>query len=201
MVAATLWIEITIAGFVYVLGLSFFLLPPNPTADLKAVLPYKDLLPYLSLATVGVSYVVGVVFHRLITAIALSLKEHLVRAKLGKLIEVFSSKRSPQLVAVWQFGSPRLQREIDFHFGLLVLLRSLLFSIPLLAVSSTLWATKSGLVNPWHMAAVYGAFWVLSYVAHHLQVRLCRKIQNAAIDVVTSAREAQSGMAPPPNAN
>jgi len=192
MVTATLWIEITIAGFVYLLGFCFLFLPPTPSVDLKAVLAYKDLLPYFSAALIGVSYIVGIVFHRVVVVIARFLTTHMRIGRLGERLGSYSSQRSAQLTEIWQFGSQRLQREIDFHFGLLALLRSLLTSVPLLAISSTVWATRSEIASPWRMSAAYVIFWALCFTAHYRQIGLYRKAQDAAVKVVEAVRNMQA---------
>lgn len=193
MVTATLWIEITMAGFVYLLGFCFFFLPTNPKADLSTVLSYKDILPYVSVAIVGCSYIIGVIFHRVVQASVRFLTGRIKTGRLHGWIAQHSGRRSSApLAEIWQFGSPRLHREVDFHFGLLALLRSLLFSVPILAISSTTWAARSGVGNPLPMAGMYCLAWALCYVAHHRQVHLYRRIQDYAVKVCVLVRSSQS---------
>jgi hypothetical protein len=59
MIAATLWIEIIIAGFVYLAGMFFLVATVFGVKHLPAQTIGKDFLPYLSALVVGTSYVTG----------------------------------------------------------------------------------------------------------------------------------------------
>jgi hypothetical protein len=98
---------------------------------------WKDFLPYFSAILVGASYVSGMVAHRGIQALK-------PRTRLLKLMgkegdPTGRRKREANLIEVWQFGSSRLHREVDFQYAMVVLLRSLSYSIPFLAISILTW--------------------------------------------------------------
>ena len=99
------------------------------------------MLPYISIGSIALSYIFGILAHRFIQILGQPL-QNLIK-------KVFISKYTPMkydpiskfrnLVNVYQYGSERLNREIDFQYGLVVLFRSLILSIPLLGTSLSLW--------------------------------------------------------------
>jgi hypothetical protein len=68
MTAATLWIEMTMAGSVYVASLLILIVACyDPKLHIGALaVRFRDLLPYAGVAAVGISYVFGFVAHRFI---------------------------------------------------------------------------------------------------------------------------------------
>ncbi len=180
------------AGFVYLAALIFLVLPPHPKQDIHAIISLKELLPYLSITAIGVSYVFGIVFHRVTGLLLKMLRLGIKYPPLHKLLELYSGRRTDDAVAnVWQFGSVRIQREIDFQFGLLSLLRSLLFSIPFLAFSSTRWILQSQIGHSKEIIVFYTAIWILCIVAHHRQSGLNSRAVQAALSICASVRENQ----------
>jgi hypothetical protein len=71
MTAPTLWIEITIAGFVYLVALCFFFLAIFKVSGFQILQPAKDFLPYISAGAIAASYVTGIVAHRIVQMISL----------------------------------------------------------------------------------------------------------------------------------
>jgi len=149
--AATLWIEITIAGAAYLAAITFALLAYFHMQEIPWV--DKDTLPYVSVIAVGISYVLGIGVHRLTQGLGTVLS-HVWAGDPWWLRPVFAShdgrvNRDIQAV-FWQRGSDRLHREIDFQYALLALLRSLVLSIPLLALAVAAWFS----ITPKHQNAV-----------------------------------------------
>jgi hypothetical protein len=192
MVSATLWIEVTMSGFGYLAALLFIMLPSDAKQDIQTVVSLKDLLPYLSALIIGASYTFGVLAHR-VTGLAITIvRKALKRGHLYRLIEVYSGRRSDDAIAdVWQFGSSRIQREVDFQFGLLILLRSFLFSIPLLTFSSARWLSAAHLGNVRDLVWLSAALWLVCLIAHHRQAELNFRAVHAATAVCSSVRSHQ----------
>jgi hypothetical protein len=82
---------------------------------------------------------------------------------------------------VWQYGSQRLHREVDFHFALLALLRSFLFSVPLVAFASISWLIRSHLVWAWWGVPIYAILWAMCWVAHNRQLKLYLDCEREAV--------------------
>jgi hypothetical protein len=141
MTSATLWIEITIAGSVYLFALFFVFLRIADISDLTFLTRENALLPYIAIVAVGTSYVLGIVAHRWIQVLGTRVLG-IVERELG-LKDLSTSDSRPeqyrQLVTIWQHGSERLHKEFDFQFALQALFRSLLFSIPFLGGSVSAW--------------------------------------------------------------
>lgn len=66
MIAATLWIEITIAGSIYIAALFFLALLCLNVDSLSFLLTWKDASPYIIAAGVAASYIIGIVAHRML---------------------------------------------------------------------------------------------------------------------------------------
>jgi hypothetical protein len=66
MVAATLWIEIIIAGFPFFVAIFFVALTALGITDLRGLTPDKDSLPYISAIAIAASYLAGTIALRLV---------------------------------------------------------------------------------------------------------------------------------------
>jgi hypothetical protein len=207
MTAATLWIEMTIAGSVYVASLLILIIACyDPKPNLASLASqFHDLLGYAAVAVVGLSYVFGFIFHRFIQ-ILISRKDHWSanrEAKNGtknkvKYRDYVSNDLNERLGSentIWQYGSTRLQREVDFQFAQLALLRSLRLSIPFLFVSICFWRHQIG----WYVVqSTYWIFFAVIYIvlcfAHKRQ-----KLQNKTIlqKAIAAAAKLQTSDAPP----
>jgi hypothetical protein len=183
MTAATLWIEITIAGAIYLIGIISLFLAGYGVRSFPSSVAVKDYLPYISVAAVGASYLVGIIMHRitqlpdwpLIRVTSRLLGLHRFRG--------FSSaaERYGDLVLIWEAGSARLHRELDFQFGLLALFRSLIFSIPFTGMSTEMWAVRTQHSVNWGLAAVCLLLWVASLVAYRRQRYHFFNVEKAAL--------------------
>jgi hypothetical protein len=174
MIAPTLWIEITIAGFVYLIGIFFFLLAGYGIADPRTLLPNEHFLPYLSAGVVAASYAIGVVAHRIVQQIRLKAK-----IKWEAAISALKRKSTPaeeddkewynNSLKIWHLGSERINREIDFQYALVALLRSLVCSIPFVGLSAIVWLARTGQTGTRSVVVMVVTFWVPSFAAYYWQ--------------------------------
>src|SRR3954465_12235743 len=99
MTAATLWIEITIAGSVYLAALVFFSLRVLGVSEFPAI--EKELLPYFAAAAVATSYILGMMMHRLAQYIGQVFR----RAFNTRGTGLSPEQHHRRSAIVWQFGS------------------------------------------------------------------------------------------------
>jgi hypothetical protein len=190
MVSATLGIETTITGFLYLATVLFLFVPHDAAVigcDLRAS---KDLLPFLAVAIVGASYVVGTITSHFL-AVASRCFICILRERWAqKLRDWFGSGRggdSSDLALVWQFGSERTQKEIDYQFGLLMFLRSLPVPILFAAIE---WCVCEGRIEGWYSCRAILAYFVslvfllASLCAWKRQASHYRSCQAAAMSLV-----------------
>jgi len=153
MTAGTLWIEMTIAGSVYVASLFFFVMAwSHPSLNLESLATrLHDFLAYIAVAIVGLSYIFGFVAHRVIQVASQRLA-FVEKWRLTKgILKVFDfvalsgdiGKRMHEEMIVWKMDPQRIYREIDFQFAQVALLRSLLVSAPFLAFSIHYWCVTA----------------------------------------------------------
>jgi hypothetical protein len=190
MTTPTLWIEITIAGAVYLAGIGFAILSILGVKDLGALTaaanPY---MPYLAACAVAVSYIVGVVAHRMVQVLARP-----VLAPVEKLFHlpeltnrIPSELLTAKMVAIWQRGSSRLQREVDFQYALVALIRSLLFSVPLLGFAWALWLVVAAMPLGWLPAAAAAISWPVVFAAYRRQWNQFQNLRVAAWEAIDNA--------------
>jgi hypothetical protein len=187
MTSGNLWLEITIAGFPYLLSFFFLVLSATGVKDLKAVTPDKDYLPYISVGVVAASYVIGVLTHRLTQIVVPPLMGFLERRlRLSNL----ANPQDPETLArnmarVWQRGSERLNKEIDFQFSLVALLRSLVLSLPILGLCISAWLSQarySGLWIPVVTSLALASACLVVYRKQRLQVIRLRTAAFSELD-------------------
>jgi len=176
MTAPTLWLEITFAGFVYLIGIAFLVLAGYQIGDPRVLQPPERYLPYLSAGVVAASYVTGIVTHRLISA---------ARKAIDRLVKPAETTKRDALwwadaIHIWQFGSQRVHREIDFHYALFALLRSLLFSIPFTGLSVLVWMVRTGKPGTGGILFMAATFWGPCYAAFRQQRSYFRLLRTAA---------------------
>jgi hypothetical protein len=181
MTTPTLWIEITLAGAIYVAAICLAFLAGYRVADFPNLADVKDALPYAAVVFVGASYLVGIVFHRIIQVLGSN-----VVLLVSRLFPRFGDEGPEpvyfeELALIWQLGSTRLQREMDFQFGLLALLRSLFVSIPLLLLSVYWWGARTERSFDWAPIAFGLFFWLCCGVALRRQAKQYKAIRTAAV--------------------
>lgn len=168
----TLWLEITIAGAVYLLAIFFWMLVSLGLSDQQLAALSEHLekyLPYLAVAFAATSYVVGILTHRVIQLTP--------RRLINRLLRFVNSESSDavgepsDMVRIWQYGSERLHREFDFQFGLVALIRSLLFSIPLLGAGVASWIYSSQRAGVWQTFVLAIFMWFACVAAMRRQWR------------------------------
>jgi hypothetical protein len=180
------WIEITIAGFVYVIAIIFCLAAAYDVTDIHQLLGLKELFPYCSAALVAASYVTGIICHRISQILAPYILPRLVRFlrptadRKGEI----PTKTALEMAEIWQNGSSRIQREIDFQYALVALLRSLLISVPFLGVSVFAWMLRARKPGVAGLVAVDLALWVACYISYDRQWHQFRGVQDAALKAV-----------------
>jgi len=152
----------TIAGSVYVASLFFWVMGwrrigLNPESFAHS---FEQYLTYLAVSAVGLSYIFGFVAHRIIQIVNLRLGRWKPIKYLAGRIEKIAirdendtgeqvrdglKERMAREVDIWTLDPPRTHREIDFQFAQVALLRSLIWSVPFLAVSVFYWRLRT-----WH---------------------------------------------------
>lgn len=185
MTAATLWIEITIAGSVYLAALVFLCLRLLGIGRIPVVA--DDLLPYLAAGVVAASYILGMLMHRLLQ-LGWSGVIRLRKTRPWLSDSDYFQAHYARDAIVWQFGSERLHRELDFQFALKALFRSLLVSIPFLAVTLSLWLG----LTPWRGAvplviALAAALTAALVATYRQQSKVMANIRSVARDVAEQA--------------
>lgn len=163
----TLWLEITIAGAVYLLAALFWILVSlspldKQLSDLSENL--KNYLPYVAVGFAAASYVVGILAHRVIQLTPLRLVSHFLAFVHSEPEEYVVGDRE-NMVRIWQYGSERLHRELDFQYGLVALIRSLLFSVPLLGAGLSVWLYSSNRAGTWQVAVLAAIVWLACLLA------------------------------------
>ena len=171
MAAATLWIEITIAGAAYLTSVGFCILAGFRVGPESLAAAPKEFLPYLSVCFVAVSYISGIVAHRLVQIAVPPILDQIGRVLNIPELSARSTLDSTfaKHVVIWQYGSERLHREIDFQYALVALLRSLLFSLPLLGISMSIWLARIGSGVWWLPVLLALGFWGLTVPAYWRQ--------------------------------
>lgn len=162
----TLWLEITIAGAFYLLGALFWVLVSLSPSDTQLSSLSENLesyLPYVGIGFAATSYVVGILAHRVIQLTPLKL----VSRRLAFVTEPedYVVGDRGNMVRIWQYGSGRLHRELDFQYGLVALIRSLIFSVPLLGAGVATWLHSSHREGTWQATILTVIVWLACLLA------------------------------------
>ena len=142
MPTSSLWAEITISGFLMLLTFFFLALKWLGIHDVTFFSNLKDYMTILSIGVVAVSYLLGILVHRLIFTIVPPILRFLMRLfRIFRDQQAFESrfKSHIDMVSVWQYGSDRLHQELDYQFNFLALSVSMTGVLPLLGISAALW--------------------------------------------------------------
>lgn len=181
MTSATLWIEITIAGAIYLLAALVWLLAlfaPN-VAIVNSLESVKECLPYLAVGFVAASYITGIIAHRIVQIIARPILRILERVIHLKDLTL-DPGGTEDLIRIWQYGSGRLHRELDFQYALVALFRSLLFSVLLLGTGVIAWLCRMRLDGIWGVVGLIVGIWSLCFLAYRRQWQHHYNISRAA---------------------
>lgn len=163
MLPPTLWVEIIIAGFVYLLAGFFLVLTKAEVPDLKFLADWKDLTALISILIIFVSYILGLLAHRLLQLALLLIVAPLLKL-LGIKFNVIGDTRKDFFsmnFVLQQYGSQFLHREIDLQYGAFALFSSLIVSLPLLGWSLSRWLINAH-APVWASAS---AFWTCIFLA------------------------------------
>lgn len=185
MLPPTLWVEMIIAGFVYLLTGVFFLLNRAQIYDFQFMTALKDYIGLVSLLVIFVSYALGMLMHRLIQMFVLRPLNVLLR-KMKIDFNVLGDVRPDYYLMnfiLYQYGAQYLQREIDLQFSAFALFMSLIFSVPLLGISLASWLSNTT-AKDWTSVVLSIAF-VFSFlflIAAHRQRKHFNGIRDVAFD-------------------
>jgi hypothetical protein len=172
MVAATLWIEITLAGSFYVLGTGFLYCGVYRINNLHPVTSLNNLFPYFAFALIGLSYICGITVHRM---------TQILRREKKPLEQTIKDA-----ALVHQYGTERLNRELDFQFGLRALFRSLWVSLPWVWACLAFWSWRVGTSMFWGRS---GFFLVLLPVIWGMVVLVNRRQRESYRIIAAAAQE------------
>jgi hypothetical protein len=179
-----LWTEIFISGFFYLLAIFFLMLRLLGVDDLSFLSRLQDYLVFVSFWMIVACYLLGILAHRLTSALLRSparwLERRLFRSRVS-LLNVPKSDHLNNFVKVLQYGSVRLNRELDFQFSTLALFRQLIIAVPVLALSSLFWLA----ITPgrWLIVPVLAVALLLEvsvFVAHQRQHTHYTQLRDAA---------------------
>ena len=133
----------TVAGFCYLTGLIFFVLSARGEADLTSLVVPKDLLPYVSIVVVALSYVLGLVVLSMIPVLFSGLASWLEKKGLS-FIRVSSHEpgANEREVRIWVHGSAFIVEALNMRIGQLLMVRLLLPGVPLLTIGCAQWLFK-----------------------------------------------------------
>lgn len=141
MIAATLWAEITISGFVFVLAGAFLVLKYLGVRDLLFVADAREYAAILSVLALAASYVMGILAHRLIGQLERALRPLLrrVNGRLAQPDEGAYARGERARVAILQYGSERLIKEYDYQFNFTVMFSQFSVGVPVAGICAALW--------------------------------------------------------------
>ena len=136
MIRATLWAEITISGFIFLVGIVFTFFCVFQITDLsflKLIKEYPTLSPIIIIIF---SYIIGFSIHRLIYVFSILI---------GILFEKDQKKKNEseldlhKKIYIAQCGSERLNMELQYQFNNYALSRLILIGIPFLLTIFSFW--------------------------------------------------------------
>jgi hypothetical protein len=187
----SLWIEISISGFFYLLALIFFMLKVFGIKDITFIADIKDFVTLVSVGIAIASYLLGMLAHRLLSVVFLKPLNFISRTFSRNQLtneKTDYTRHNANLVKVWQYGSERVHKELDFQFSLNSLMRSLIVGIPLSGISIAVWAWETKFQNFGVSILVLSfVLGIAFYVAYRRQRILFKNIEQAAIDEMKTA--------------
>jgi hypothetical protein len=190
MTAGTLWIEVTIAGSIYVTSLFFWIMGWRyPAVSLEwFARSFQPYLAYVAVAFVALSYIAGFVAHRAIQIAKLfvtqnnGIKNFLESGRWPRLSSDLDERMGEE-TSIWALSPERIHHELDFQFAQLALLRSLLFSSPILALSVIFWRDRSCYDHLGTVVLYFGGFYLCLVPSFLRQSRQYEKIRRKVLAV------------------
>ena len=129
MFSMSLWLEVTIAGFVYLAAAFFTILAFAGKDDLGFLNSIREFIPYLALIVLFASYVVGMTAHILMQEVVIW------------FFPEYGFTAGIQLAL--QQNTPReILTSLGYSYGAMLLLRHLALASLFLAVSLLIWLRK-----------------------------------------------------------
>lgn len=186
-----LWLEITIAGFVYLIAFLFLVAAYFRIGDARIFVSVKDFVPYLSASSIAISYVFGIISHRVIQILSsLFAPIRLLVFRRDERNQKQTKEHELEMARIRQYGSVRTQREIEIQFGWLVLLRSLILSVPLLGFTVVVWLVRTKMVGSEFVIVIDLAFWVLCCFVYNRQRDNYYRVRVSSVAVVEESLRA-----------
>ena len=171
MLPPTLWVEIIIAGFVYLLAGTFLVLNKANVYNFRFLESAEDYVALISLLIVFASYILGLLMHRLIQGFLLSVINTILK-KLNIDFNVLGDAKpeyDQMNFVLQQYGSQYLHREIDLQYSAFALFTSLVVSLPILGVSLSMWLSHTA-ANDWASTVLYICF-ILAFLFFIVDIR------------------------------
>ena len=134
MTSPKFWTEASIAGFLYLLSIFFLTLKFLGIENICMEDWWSEYLPYLAVAVVAISYLLGLTAHVLIPI--------LLRrpARFLKIItQRIEQDRSRNDARLLQFGTESLQKQVKSQYSTWILFRLLTVGFPLAGLSCAIW--------------------------------------------------------------
>ncbi len=177
------WLEVTISGFVFLLSGILLIMSALNKYELSDLDLCSKNFVVMTPLMIAASYVIGAIVHRLIPRFWFHVRRLFSQLR-GKEASDKSNLRNDRyhgLTVLWQYGSERIQRELDFQYSLFALFRSLTHGFPLLGLSYFLWAREANLRadSVWIGTAVCSLLTVATFAAYLGQRRNNIDLRNA----------------------
>ncbi len=156
---------------------------------------FKDYVTILSIGVVAISYILGILVHRLIFIIIPPvlrfLRRQLRRVHNQQATESGFMSHSG-MVLVWQYGSDRLHQELDYQFNFLALFVSMTGVLPVLGISAALWLIDTSVNRLALPVLILGiALGVGFFIAYLNQSRRYRQLQDQALLEMEKIKQAK----------
>ncbi len=183
MKTSAIWLEVTISGVVFFISGVLLIMSALKIHTLSELNWYLDNFVVTTPLIIAASYVIGTIVHRLIPRFWFHVRRLFSQLR-GKEASDKSNLRNDRyhgLTVLWQYGSERIQRELDFQYSLFALFRSLNHGFALLGLSYFLWARGANLRagSVWMGTAVCGLLTVATFAAYLGQRRNNIALRNA----------------------
>jgi len=171
MLPPTLWVEIIIAGFVYLLASVFLILNKAEIYNFQFLEGAKDYVALISLLIIFVSYILGLLMHRLIQGFLLRTVNTVLK-KVGIDFNVLGDAKpeyDQMNFVLQQYGSQYLHREIDLQYSAFALFTSLIVSLPILGIALSMWLSHTA-AKDWASTVLYICF-ILAFLFFVVDIR------------------------------
>lgn len=185
MTSTPLSVEFTIAGFFFFLSYFFIVLKPIGVKDLSFISSFTDYILIITIFIVGFSYFLGLLFNRLILSLVPSFSIFIrksFRVRNSSIVCDNSTASSyKNIIYIWQFGSERLHKSLDFHNSDLTLFRLLALGFPMFGISFSYWLSSTNLSSYiWITLALSVILGIVSHFVYKKQLKYYLELSNFA---------------------